>query len=340
MPTQASAASRPRLRLLLQLGLVAGLVAIVVMVLWSGAGAVLAAIVKAGWGIALIVLVRLLAVSVAGLGWWCLLPQDAIRPAALMVGLRLMREGLNCLLPAGQVGGEVVGARLLALSGVGAGLAAATVLVDMLVQLFTQLIFAALGFAGLVSFAADRSALPWIGLGLIVGAVAVTAFFLAQRLGLFLLVERFLIWLAERSGWHVLGGLVHLHRSIQVIYRQPSRLLASSAVHLLGWAIGALEIWLALRFMGHPVSLLEALVLESLVHAIRSAAFFVPSGLGAQEGGFVLLGGLIGLPVETALALSLIKRVPELAIGVLAMAAWQTVEARRASHRAPADRAG
>jgi putative membrane protein len=326
-------ARRNTARHLLQLGLIAGLAATVLLLAWSGAGAVLAAFVKAGWAIALIVPVRLAAVSVAGLGWRCLLPPDAVRPATLMVGLRLVREGLNCLLPAGQVGGEVVGARLLALSGLGAGFAAATVLVDMLVQLFTQLIFAGLGFAALLSFAADRPAVPWIGLGLIVGAVTVAAFFLAQRLGLFLLVERFLIWLAERSGWHVLGGLVHLHRSIQAIYRQPTRLLASSAIHLLAWTIGALEIWIALRFMGHPVGLIEALVLESLVQAIRSAAFFVPSGLGAQEGGFVLLGGLVGLPAEAALALSLVKRVPELAIGVLAMAAWQTVEARHASHR-------
>ncbi len=44
----------------------------------------------------------------------------------------------------------------------------------------------------------------------------------------------------------------------------------------------------------------------------RSAAFFVPSGLGVQEGGYVLLGAIFGLGPETALALSLAKRAREL----------------------------
>ncbi len=46
-------------------------------------------------------------------------------------------------------------------------------------------------------------------------------------------------------------------------------------------------------------------MLESLSQAIKSAAFPVPSGLGVQEGGFVLLGSLFGIDPGTALALSL-----------------------------------
>jgi len=73
-----------------------------------------------------------------------------------------------------------------------------------------------------------------------------------------------------------------------------------------------------------------ALAIDSLLYGLRSVAFFVPSALGVQEGGLVLLGGMFGLGPEAALALSFIKRGRDLAIGVPALLAWQMIEGRRA----------
>jgi len=42
----------------------------------------------------------------------------------------------------------------------------------------------------------------------------------------------------------------------------------------------------------------------------------VPGALGALEGSYVLFGALLGLPADTALAISLSKRVRELALGL------------------------
>ena len=74
--------------------------------------------------------------------------------------------------------------------------------------------------------------------------------------------------------------------------------------------------WLALSFIGHPVSWLDALLLESVGQAIRGAAFAIPGSLGAQEGGYLLLAPLVGLTPDAALALSLAKRARELALGL------------------------
>jgi hypothetical protein len=63
--------------------------------------------------------------------------------------------------------------------------------------------------------------------------------------------------------------------------------------------------------------------------AIRGAAFAVPGGFGVQEGGLVLLGHLMGLAPETALALSLVKRVPDVALGLPGLAAWHWIEVRQ-----------
>ena len=84
-------------------------------------------------------------------------------------------------------------------------------------------------------------------------------------------------------------------------------------------------------------------MLESLILATRTAAFFVPGALGVQEGVLVLLGGMIGLGPEVALALSLVKRVRELVIGVPGLLAWQVAEGKnllsRSARRAAAARA-
>jgi hypothetical protein len=53
--------------------------------------------------------------------------------------------------------------------------------------------------------------------------------------------------------------------------------------------IGMAEVWIALRFMGRPATTNEALVIESLMQAIRGAAFAVRGAFGGQEAGLILL---------------------------------------------------
>ena len=66
----------------------------------------------------------------------------------------------------------------------------------------------------------------------------------------------------------------------------------------------------------------------SLGQGVHSAAFLVPGALGALEGGFVLFGALLGVPADIALAISLAKRVRELALGLPGLIVWQWVEGR------------
>jgi hypothetical protein len=70
-------------------------------------------------------------------------------------------------------------------------------------------------------------------------------------------------------------------------------------------------------------------ILESAALAIRGAAFLVPGAVGVQEGGYILLGNFLGIPGEIALALSLIRRMRELALGVPALISWQLMETTR-----------
>jgi hypothetical protein len=70
-------------------------------------------------------------------------------------------------------------------------------------------------------------------------------------------------------------------------------------------------------------------VLESLLYAVRTVAVVIPNAVGIQEGAYVLIGAGFGLTPQTALAVSLVKRARDLAIGLPALGAWQIVESGR-----------
>ncbi|MFD0935579.1 lysylphosphatidylglycerol synthase domain-containing protein, partial [Methylobacterium trifolii] len=126
--------------------------------------------------------------------------------------------------------------------------------------------------------------------------------------------------------------------ALDVVWDKPrrGRLAQSVLLHLLAWTLGSAEIAIVLACIGNaPVTLAEVLVIEALSQAIKSAAFPVPSGLGVQEGGFVVVCALFGIDAGTAIALSLAKRVPDVVLGLPALLVWQNLEARRGAVRAP-----
>jgi uncharacterized membrane protein YbhN (UPF0104 family) len=100
---------------------------------------------------------------------------------------------------------------------------------------------------------------------------------------------------------------------------------------LAGWMAGALEIWLALHFLGHSVSAAEALAIESLIQAISSAAFLVPGALGLQEAGFVGIALMLGLPAEVGAALAIARRVRDLVVFLPGLLGWAWAERRLAA---------
>jgi uncharacterized membrane protein YbhN (UPF0104 family) len=170
---------------------------------------------------------------------------------------------------------------------------------------------------------------PWIEGGLVVGAVGLLAFILAQRAGLMRLIERFLTWLQTLFPRLSFDSLRGLHVELLRLQRDRRVLVKAALLQLASWSGGAGEVYLGLLAMGHPVTPAQAFVIESLGMAARSAGFAVPGALGVQEGGFILVGGLFGVPAELALALSMLKRVRELVVGSVGLLLWQWSEIMR-----------
>ena len=306
-----------------------GIAALVAVTTWSGLDAVGHAAASVGWGIFLVVMVRGVTVSMAGMGWCLLFPLKTRPQLRTCVSLRFIREAINVLLPMAQIGGDVIGTGVLTLYGVPAALGVASVIVDVLLQAATQFLFAIIGLLALVTLGADAT-LAWeatFGLGL--GGLLLASFYLAQGRGGQRILHFALDRLTSDRKWPVLGTIDAVYRNLAMIYAVRSNLVASIVVHMAGWLFGVAEVLIVFAFIGNPISLTEALVIESLLHAIRGAAFAIPSALGAQEGGLVLLCAVFGIPTEQAVALSLVKRAADLALGVPGLVGWQLLEWER-----------
>jgi putative membrane protein len=292
---------------------------------WSGFDAVGAAVASVGWGMLFVVLTRALTVSVAGVGWWLLFPARERLWLRAAVLLRFVRESVNVLLPLTQVGGDIIGGRLLTFWAVPGPLAAASIVIDVLIQAATQFLFATLGLVMLVALRPDMKVAGIAATGLALAVPMLGGFYLAQR-GRGHRILRMVLARLKGDGWRVVGTVDALYQYLSIIYARRSNLVASSLTHMVGWLIGVTEVLIVLNCIGHPVTIGEGLVIESLLQAVRGAAFAIPSALGAQEAGLILLCGIFGIPPDQALALSLIKRAADLVLGVPGLLALQVLE--------------
>jgi putative membrane protein len=305
-----------------------GLAGASVLVVVFGAKDVLDAVRRVGWGIAAVCAWRAIPLVLSTNAWRALLPHPHRLRFPILLLERWIAESANNLLPLAQVGGDVVRARLARLRGVPLEQAVASVVGDITAGLLAQVLFAFAGLALLLS-RGDGSGRTLLGVGLgvavLVGMVAGFARF--QRSRLFRrLSERFLGLLGDVDDAARSGAAIE--EAIRRLYADRRAFIAGCALRLGAWVLGAAEVWIALRFMGMEAGLREALILESLGQAARTAGFLIPGALGVQEGGYVLLGTLIGLPPEASLGLSLVKRAREIVTGAPGLAAWHIEEAR------------
>ncbi len=295
-----------------------------------GVDRILALLAGAGWGIAAVVAVHLVQMAFSGQAWRVIAGRTRPRPSlGGFVVLRWIREGANNLLPVAQIGGEVIAARLLRRRGVALPLAVAGTVADLTMEMLTQIAFTLFGLGlMLLTVGHGEDTVRWVVFGLLTGGLAAGGFVLAQWFGLARAVEWLVIRLGRAFGWDGMGEIAGLDEALRRTYRGPRRLALAALNHMLSWLLGGVEVCLALHFLGHDVGLGPGLVIESIGQALKAAGFVVPGALGVAEGGFIIVCRLYGISPEVAIALSLMKRLREVGLGVPALLVWQRLEAR------------
>ncbi|MBV9111933.1 MAG: flippase-like domain-containing protein [Hyphomicrobiales bacterium] len=325
----------------MKLSVLLGALALAALVAWmlANEGAmwrILELVRQAGWvGLVAVVLFHLTQIAFSAAAWRVLFGSTAPRPSfSFYMIARWIREAVNNLLPVAQIGGEFVGARLLNRRCVELRAAIASAIADLTVELITQIAFTLMGLAVLLLTIGNGPTARLVAGLLVVAAATAGAFIAVQWMGLAHLIEICVMRIGRMVGWEGFDEEPGLHGALIAIYRAPLRLLSAAFNHLISWLLGSIEVWLALHLIGRDVGLETALVIESLGQALKAIGFAVPGALGVQEGGYVIVCGLYGLSPETAIALSLIKRLREVALGLPALAAWQWFEARPARSNA------
>jgi len=314
-------------------GLSLGLAFTIWLVSAASLSAVLRSFTEVGWGVVAVVGVRAVIVATNGVAWGRLLAHLTKVPIVIFTFLRWLREAVDVLLPVANIGGGLVGARLLTFWGVASAVAIASVAADLLLQTIAQVLFALVGALLLARVIGPSVVLSIALLGVGMAAMALGGFYVTQRYAGARFIDRALTILSARLSSRAQVAEPSFHVAVEQIWhgRRPY-VIAALLVHALAWMFGTLEVLITLHFMGWPVTLEQAIILESLGTSISIAAFFVPGSWGVQEGGYILIGQMLGLPIQVSLALSFVKRIPDLVLGVPGLLVWYALEARRLSH--------
>ena len=302
-----------------------------VLLIRQGASQVGAAFASAKWALVAVVGYHLFMTTFFdALAWSLLLPEGDRVPLRNLFWIRWIGESVSTLVPSAAIGGEIVRARLAALNGVSLSAAAASVLVDLTLNLFSLAGYTLLGLALLVVVSGQEHLIGPTLLGTAIAISLFAGFYFAQHFGMFGFLARMVVRLARAPEWQsLIHGGANLDRMVRTLYARRLGIVASCAASMVALVGGSGEIWIGLRVLGLDATLVHALILQSMTLAIRSAAFPVPAGLGVQEGAYIFVGNLLGISGEAAFALSLIARVRELAVGIPGLIVWQLIEGRR-----------
>jgi putative membrane protein len=319
------------LKVALYIGGLLGLALLIGLVVRADLVGILHAMTLAGWSIFWLVPYRALFFLLYAFGWGLLLRAGEPHRRLSLIYLTwvaTVRDAIDRLLPVASVGGAVAGMRLLGWRGIGASVAAASVIVEVLLTLVALWALAVIGLL-LLHVHEAHATRPRIVALIVLAGLALPVFLgLTLRFGsVFVRLEAGIGRLIGLRSFA--GSAASLDAQVRATLRRARAVTLCGLAQLLALLSGSFEVWLALHLFGHPIDWRGATIMECLTQAARHAAFLVPGGLGVQELSLVYIGQLLGVSAEFALGVSLIKRMRELAWGLPALIWWQWEEGHR-----------
>ncbi len=278
---------------------------------------VAALVIQVGWGFAVVIGVYFLAFVIDSFSWQLALtgvPLDAVW-LYRMWKVRMVGEVFNSVLPAAGMGGEPVKAVLLNKHyGVGFRESTASLILAKTINLIALVAFLAAGFILMAYSPALPSSFKSVAaLGLGALALGILLFFAVQKLKITSLTGS---WIGRRRLGQRLEDLIHHVRDMDdrlagFYSGHGVRFAGAVGLALINWLLGAVEIYVTMIFLGRPISLADAWIIESAAQLVRAGTFFIPASIGAQEGTFLLVyGAMTGSPTLGA-AVAVVRRLRE-----------------------------
>ncbi len=279
---------------------------------------VAARVVQVGWGMAIILGIYFLAFAIDSFTWQMALvsvPLDGLWLYRIWKA-RMVGEVFNSVIPAAGMGGEPVKAALLKKHyGIGYREGTASLILGKTVNMISLAIFLAGGFALMwISPAMPTSykAVAVAGLGAFV--LGIVLFYAIQR---FKMTSITGAWIGRwRPAGRINDILHHVRdmdeRLVEFYTRYRGRFAGAVVLALVNWLLGVLEVYYAMAFLGHPVSLSEAWIIEAATQLVRTGTFFIPASIGAQEGAFMVISAAITGSPALGVAVAVVRRFREI----------------------------
>lgn len=317
------------MRIASYIGLIVGLCIFIALILWQGVGELAELFIASGWPLLLVPAIWFPTVLMNARCWQILFAPPHGPTFGQAFHAQWMGRSVNTLLPVASIGGEIVKARALILWGIDAKHASASAVVDKTVQALTMIVWGVIGICLLASTSLDNELALYSALGLAILGAGIAGFVVVQRAGMFGFMVRSAHKVTGSDKMQDLVGTAEeVDQAVRALYRDRVRVFHATAWRLAALILQTGEVWLAAYLLGFPIGLIEALMLKSLSSTLSDAAFVIPNSYGIQEGAFVVLGALVGLGPEPALAISLAIRIREVLIDVPGLVLWQHAEGK------------
>jgi len=294
-------------------GLAVGVALLVSMIRTAGPDRILSSLKDLGWWSLAIAGVSATWFLMNTWGWQRAF--EGLRPSyPRLLQAHMIAETVSNITPFLALGGEPLKVLLLHRQA-GASRVVAAVLNDNVVHVVSAVLFMLLGLlCGGLLFDMDASLL-----GVLLGAITVFGVltFLLLRGMQAGLLARVASWILRlpvpvpggREAW--VERAAGVDRQVGGFLRERRMdFMLCLAAHLAGRLMGAVEAWVILAALGHPVSFGTAVFIIAVIHVLVNLLFSViPSQLGIQEAAAYLLFELIGLDPSVAVVLALVRRI-------------------------------
>jgi hypothetical protein len=298
---------------------VGGLALLAVLFVQLGPSRILALLEAVGWNFPVIVAIYCSHEAVRALALrGCLLPGDRV-PLRRLVHLQLVSEAVRTLTHTGQFVSEPARAWILSRQGIPASHAFAAAVSEVIVN---SCVSALLTVGVLGTVLRTMTLAPQL--------VVIAQVILSVSLVYVLLVVTALV-----SRTYVIGGFVRLvsvvpwvarlvnledvrrmeDAILHVLRERPAALVNVTLLEVMAQGVLILEVYWTIHAMGLDASVRGALLVEALTKLVNGVQF-----VGATEGGYALILGLIGMPAAVGFTLSLVKRMRSLVVSLAVLA--------------------
>ena len=271
-----------------------------------------------GWGFLLVLFFYFLAFLFDSLTWQITVISAPLTPKWLFrfFNMRLAGEAFNNTLPAASMGGEPVKAVLLKNHyGFNYRESVASIILARTINSVALILFLIAGvFLMLDSAVLDEKYNSIAGTGLVVLTILIFLFFAVQRFKLASLTSAAL---SKNKFFQWLDGILqHIkdvdEKLVEFYTRHHARAAFAFVLAFVNWVLGVTEIYITMFFLGHPVTMTEAWIIEAVAQLVRVATFVIPASIGAQEGAFMVIGAAVTGSPTVGFAVALVRRAREI----------------------------